>query len=134
MGSNIFGASLSGMNAAQFGLSTTQHNIANANTPGYTRQSTLLSSQAGQSTGAGFVGQGVAVTGVVRAYDQFLTTQVRQEQSQASYLSSYLASIRQIDNMIADPAAGISPAIRIFSVRQMRWPMRLSLSPRDKRY
>ncbi len=112
MGSNIFGASLSGMNAAQFGLSTTQHNIANANTPGYTRQSTLLSSQAGQLTGAGFVGQGVSVVGVVRAYDQFLTTQVRQEQSQASYLSSYLASIRQIDNMIADPAAGVSPAIQ----------------------
>lgn len=114
MGSSIFGASLSGMNAAQFGLSTTQHNIANANTPGFTRQSALLSSQAGQLTGAGFVGQGVSVVGVVRAYDQFLTTQVRQEQSQASYLSSYLASIRQIDNMIADPAAGVSPAIQDF--------------------
>ncbi len=114
MGSSIFGASLSGMNAAQFGLSTTQHNIANANTPGFTRQSTLLSSQAGQFTGAGFVGQGVSVVGVVRAYDQFLTTQVRQEQSQASYLSTYLASIKQIDNMVADPAAGVSPAIQSF--------------------
>lgn len=114
MGSNIFGASLSGMNAAQYGLNTTQHNIANANTPGYTRQSTLLSSQAGQFTGVGFVGQGVAVAGVVRSYDQFLTTQVRQEQSQASYLSTYLASITQIDNMVADPAAGVSPAIQDF--------------------
>lgn len=114
MASNIFGASLSGMNAAQYGLSTTQHNIANANTPGYTRQSTILSAQLAQSTGFGFVGQGVAVTGVVRAYDQFLTSQVRQEQSQASYLSTYLASIKQIDNMIADPAAGVSPAIQDF--------------------
>ena len=114
MGSNIFSASLSGMNAAQFGLNTTQHNIANANTPGYTRQTTLLTAQQAQATGAGFVGKGVSVAGVVRAYDQFLTTQVRQEQSQASYLSTYLTSIKQIDNMIADPAAGVSPSMQSF--------------------
>jgi flagellar hook-associated protein 1 FlgK len=100
------------MNAAQFGLSTTQHNIANANTPGYSRQTMLVNSRAAQATGAGFVGQGVDVTGVVRNYDQFLTTQVRQEQTQASYLSTYLTSMKQIDNMVADPAAGVSPAIQ----------------------
>ncbi|ADL55082.1 flagellar hook-associated protein FlgK [Gallionella capsiferriformans] len=114
MGSNIYSASLSGMNAAQFALSTTQHNIANANTPGYSRQTMLVNSRAAQATGAGFVGQGVDVTGVVRNYDQFLTTQVRQEQTQASYLSTYLTSMKQIDNMVADPAAGVSPAIQNF--------------------
>ncbi|OGT36271.1 MAG: flagellar hook-associated protein FlgK, partial [Gallionellales bacterium RIFOXYD2_FULL_52_7] len=114
MGSNIYSASLSGMNAAQFALSTTQHNIANANTPGYSRQTMLVDSRAAQATGAGFVGQGVNVTGVVRNYDQFLTTQVRQEQTQASYLSTYLTSMKQIDNMVADPAAGVSPAIQNF--------------------
>lgn len=114
MGSNIFGASLSGMNAAQYALTTTEHNIANANTPGYTRQELLVSSRAAQATGAGFVGQGVDAVGVRRIYDQFLTTQVRQEQSQASYLSSYLTSMKQIDNMLADPNAGVSPALQGF--------------------
>lgn len=114
MGSNIFSASLSGMNAAQYGLSTAQNNIANANTPGYTRQTVLLTSQAAQATGAGFVGQGVNVTGVVRAYDQFLTGQVRQVQSQASYLTTYLSSMTQVDNLLSNTTSGISTSLQGF--------------------
>lgn len=114
MGSNIFSASLSGMNAAQYALTTTEHNIANANTPGFTRQQVLVNSRPAQASGAGFVGQGVDVAGVQRIYDQFLTTQVRQEQSQASYLSSYLTAMKQVDNLVADPAAGVSPAMQSF--------------------
>jgi len=102
------------MNAAQYGLATTQHNIANASTPGYTRQQMVVSSRPAQASGAGFVGQGVNVSGIIRTYDQFLTTQVRQEQSQASYLSTYLTSMKQIDSLVADPAAGVSPAIQSF--------------------
>lgn len=114
MGSNIYSASLSGMNAAQYGLATTQHNIANASTPGYTRQQMVVTARSSQATGAGFVGQGVDVGSVVRIYDEFLTTQVRQEQSQASYLSTYLSSMQQIDNLVADPATGVSPAMQDF--------------------
>jgi flagellar hook-associated protein 1 FlgK len=102
------------MNAAQYGLATTQHNIANASTPGYTRQQMVVTARASQATGAGFVGQGVDVGSVVRTYDEFLTTQVRQEQSQASYLSTYLSSMTQMDNLVADPATGVSPAMQDF--------------------
>ncbi len=111
---DLFTSALSGMNAAQMGVATTEHNIANASTPGYTRQQILIGSRAGQQTGAGFVGQGVDVTGVKRIYDQFLTTQVLQEQSQASYLSTYHSALKQIDNLIADPAAGAAPAMQGF--------------------
>ena len=38
MGSGVFGVALSGLNAAQSGLLTTSHNVANASTPGYNRQ------------------------------------------------------------------------------------------------
>ncbi|NCN23801.1 MAG: flagellar hook-associated protein FlgK, partial [Gallionella sp.] len=65
-------------------------------------------------SGAGFIGQGVDVAGVQRIYDQFLTTQVRQEQSQSSYLSAYLSVMKQVDNLVADPAAGVSPAMQSF--------------------
>jgi len=102
------------MNAAQYALTTTEHNIANANTPGFTRQQVLVSSRAAQASGAGFIGQGVDVAGVQRIYDQFLTTQVRQEQSQSSYLSAYLSVMKQVDNLVADPAAGVSPAMQSF--------------------
>lgn len=111
---DLFTSALSGMNAAQLGVATTQHNIANASTPGFTRQQILVSSRAGQQTGAGFVGQGVDVTGVIRIYDQFLNTQVLQEQNKASYLTAYHSAIAQIDLLIADPDAGAAPAMQSF--------------------
>ena len=111
---NLFTSALSGMNAAQLGVATTEHNIANASTPGFTRQQILVSSRAGQQTGAGFVGEGVDVIGVKRIYDQFLNTQVLQEQSQASYLTAYHSAIAQIDLLIADPDAGAAPAMQSF--------------------
>ena len=114
MGSNLFTSALSGMNAAQIGLSTTQHNIANVNTPGFTRQEVQISSRAGSPFGGGFIGQGVDVSGVRRIYDQFLSTQVLQEQAQASYLTTYYNALKQVDNLIADPAAGAAPAMREF--------------------
>lgn len=111
---DLFTSALSGMNAAQLGVATAEHNIANASTPGYTRQQILVGSRAGQQIGSGFIGQGVDVTGVIRIYDQFLNTQVLQEQNQANYLTTYHSAMKQIDNLVADPAAGASPAIQSF--------------------
>ena len=111
---DLFTSALSGMNAAQLGLATTEHNIANASTPGFSRQQIVLGSRAGQQSGSGFIGQGVDVTGVRRIYDEFLNTQVQLEQNRASYLSAYHTSLQQIDNLVADPVAGASPAIQGF--------------------
>ena len=41
MGTGMIGSSLTGINAAQLGLQTTEHNIANASTPGFSRQRTV---------------------------------------------------------------------------------------------
>ena len=113
MGSNnIFAASLSGLNAAMYELNTTQHNIANANTPGYTRQQVVLGTPDAQATGSGFVGQGVNVVTVKRLYDQFLTTQVLQQQNQSSYLNTYLASMTQVDNLVSNTTSGVSNAMQ----------------------
>ncbi|MGA7594628.1 MAG: flagellar hook-associated protein FlgK [Gallionella sp.] len=112
MTTNIFTAALTGMNAAQYEIATTEHNISNASTPGYSRQQVLLSPAVAQQFGSGFLGQGVDITGVRRIYDQFLTSQVLQVQTQASYLSTYNTSISQIDNMFSNPTSGISTAMQ----------------------
>lgn len=112
--SGVMGVSVSALSAAQVGLQTTGHNIANANTPGFTRQEVEITNRTPQYSGSGYVGQGVNVETVKRAYSQFLTGQVLSEQSQASMLNTYHAQIQQIDNVIADPTAGISPAIQDF--------------------
>ena len=114
MSDGIFGIGISGLAAAQAGLVATGHNIANANTQGYHRQTIGQSAAAPVYTGAGFMGQGVHVDTVVRAYSQFLDTQLTQSQAQASYYSTYHAMLSQIDNVVADSNAGLSPALQDF--------------------
>jgi flagellar hook-associated protein 1 FlgK len=112
MSIGIFGSGVSALNAAQIGLSTTEHNIANANTPGFNRQEVVLGARLPQATGAGFIGQGVEVSTVKRIYNEFLSNQVMQGQTQASQLETYYQQIGQINNMLADSDAGLSPAMQ----------------------
>lgn len=114
MGTDIFGISVSALNSAQLGLATTEHNIANANTPGFNRQEVVISARPAQRSGAGYLGQGADVTSVKRVYDEFLTRQVVSEQAQSTHLNSYYTQIQQINNMLADQNAGLSPALQAF--------------------
>ncbi|WP_297448374.1 flagellar hook-associated protein FlgK [Ferrovum sp.] len=103
---------ISALNAAQAGLLTTGNNIANASTPGYSREQTVQSALPSLGTGNGFIGQGVNVTTVKRLYSSFINTQLQQQQSASSQLTTYYNQIQQINNIIADPAAGLSPALQ----------------------
>jgi flagellar hook-associated protein 1 FlgK len=105
---------ISGLNAANIGLSTASHNIANASTPGYNRQVIVQGTNIPIHTGAGYIGQGTNVESVKRIYDQFLSTQVLNAQAGASEMDSYLAEIQQIDNLLADSETGLSPALTEF--------------------
>jgi len=111
---NILGTGVSGLNTAQANLLTTSHNITNVDTPGYSRQQVIQSTNIPQSTGAGFIGNGSNVTTVKRLHNQFLATQLTQVQSQSSQLDTHYAQIKQIDNILADPVAGLSPSLQDF--------------------
>ncbi len=114
MGSGIFNVGISGLNAAQAGVLTTGHNIANAATPGFSRQTVFQTTRTPVFTGAGFIGQGTDVQTVQRIYNRFLSGQVLSAQAGAAEMDSYLAQIKQIDNLLADPNAGLSPALADF--------------------
>ena len=105
---------LTGLMAAQAKLTVASHNIANADMPGYSRQSAVQTTQPSQYMGYGYVGQGARVVDVQRSYDQFLQRQLLQSQSQASYYQSYRDLIAPIDDLIADPDLGISSAMAQF--------------------
>ena len=111
---SIFGIAVSALNAAQAGLTTTSNNIANANTPGYSRQSIIQTGMLPQNTGSGFFGQGVNVTTVVRQYDQFLSAQVLEAQTQSSNLSTQLGLSQQVSNLLGDTTGGLTPTLQDF--------------------
>ncbi|MBU1396729.1 MAG: flagellar hook-associated protein FlgK [Gammaproteobacteria bacterium] len=114
MASSILSIGQSALAAAQVGLSTTGHNIANAATPGYSRQAVVQGAALSQSYGYGFMGQGTEIATVKRIYSEFLGAQVNTAQSAKSALDTYYTQIKQIDNMLGDPASGVSPALQGF--------------------
>ncbi len=111
---SIYSIGVGALNAAQAGLVTTNHNISNANTPGYSRQQTVQTSQWPLFTGAGFFGQGVVVDTVKRIFSDFLQNQLLQAEGQQNYLGTYYSQMRQVDNMLADTSAGLSPSLTQF--------------------
>ena len=114
MSTSLLSIGMTGLNAAQAGILTTGNNIANASTPGYNREQIVQGTNIPDLTSGGFIGQGTNVQTVTRSYSQYLNTQLLSAQSGASSLTSYGAQIAQIDNMLADPSAGLSPALANF--------------------
>lgn len=110
----IHGIGVSALKAAQAGIAATTHNIANANTPGYSRQEVMQTAQTPQNTGAGYFGQGANVTSVVRRYDQFLGVQALEAQTQSSNLTAQFDLAQQVSNLFGDPNGGLTPALQDF--------------------
>ncbi len=114
MASNILGIGQSALAAAQAGLSTTGHNIANASTPGYSRQIVVQGSAGAQDTGVGYIGKGATVTDVRRIYSDLLGNQLRGAQTSANQVQTYYTQISRINNQLGDSTAGLSPALQDF--------------------
>lgn len=114
MSSGVMSVAITGIRAAQLGLMTTEHNITNASTPGYSRQRLVQTSNPPVLTGSGFIGQGTNVSRIERLYSDTLVKQVNSAQTSVSELETYSAQIKQIDNLLADENAGLSPALQNF--------------------
>ncbi len=61
---------------AQYGLDVTANNIANVNTPNYSRQRAVHTPRESVSLGGNLYGSGVEIQGVERVYDAFLGGQI----------------------------------------------------------
>lgn len=112
--SGLLATSLSGLMAAQRSLETVNHNIANVNTEGYSRQTTDLGAVAAQLTGDGYVGQGVSVSNVKRSYDQFIEKQLSASTSAYHDADRFHQLAGQVDNLVADSSTSITPVLTKF--------------------
>lgn len=99
------------LTAAQGALTTVGHNIANANTFGYSRQEAVLATAGGMFTGAGFFGRGVDLVSVRRHYDQFLTTAVRSNAAQAAADGARAGALGELDSVFSEAELGIGAGV-----------------------
>ncbi len=113
-GGGLLGIGSSGLLAFQRSLNTIGQNIANVNTEGYSRQSTVLSSRAPHPGGFGFSGTGVDTVTIRRSFDAFVEANVRNGVSSSTEYKTFNDLAVQLDNVIADPNAGMSGALQRF--------------------
>ncbi|MET0208335.1 MAG: flagellar hook-associated protein FlgK [Burkholderiaceae bacterium] len=97
--------------ANQTALSTTGHNIANASTVGYSRQTAVMSTVAGQYMGNGYIGKGVEVSSIERAHNEFLTRQASLAQSVSSMDSTRADRLSSLEDIFKGGTSGLGAAV-----------------------
>ena len=63
----------------QQAISVTSHNIANVNTPGYSRQKLVMTTNSAVNSVLGPMGNGVSADAIERIYDRFISAQINNE-------------------------------------------------------
>ncbi|WP_243470570.1 flagellar hook-associated protein FlgK [Vreelandella lionensis] len=104
---SMFSIGLSGLNAAQNALNTTSNNISNVYTTGYNREITILGEQSSGSPG-------VQVNDIQRQFNKYVASQLNNARTQSTALEKYSQQITQIDSLLADRDAGLSPLMQTF--------------------
>lgn len=109
--SSILNVGTRALQANQAVLQTTGNNIANVNTPGYSRQSVVLQNVAGQFSGSGYYGKGVEVLTVERMYSEFLTRQSALSSSVAAADTTRLEQLRQLEDIFQGGTTGLGASV-----------------------
>jgi flagellar hook-associated protein 1 FlgK len=92
----------SGLNAAQVGIDTTGHNIANAETAGYTRQRVVTAASAPISIDPGQRGNGVQITEIARVFDSFVYSQYKVASQNKSYSDEMKKNLQELSTYFPD--------------------------------
>ena len=108
---SVMSSALKAMNANQLALSVASNNIANAQTPGFTRQRLVLA-PSGSSGDVLGIGTGVDVVRVEALRDSLIEVRLRQETSAKSQDDALLKSLTDIEGQFTDSEdTGLLPAV-----------------------
>ena len=106
---------LSGLQAQQAALNVVGHNIANVNTPGYTRQRADLSAGQSQVEGQIYFGTGVTLSSVQGIRDRFLDLQIYRETAKQTGADERYAAVNAIASSLGDTGStGIAAQVQAF--------------------
>ena len=100
-----------GLFAQQSALSTTAHNIANANTQGFTRQRAELQASTpipnpgmNMARSPGQIGTGVEVVKIVRLREDYLDVQLRGEYKNLGYFEAKSDTLTKMEELLNEPS------------------------------
>lgn len=108
--------------ASQQAINIVSHNIANVNTPGYSRQQPILAAEgaytlpeAQRGSEAGQVGTGVRLVEVRRVADTFLANHVRLQSQQMGQWTAIQDTLQELEAILGEPSdVGLAAEIDSF--------------------
>jgi flagellar hook-associated protein 1 len=112
--SDPFSIGTSALLAFQRAMATASNNVANASTPGYTRQRVEFSSRIGQGAGFGFLGAGVQITGINRMINTFLTPRLDSSASELGRMGVMASMAGRVDRVVSEAGTSLSRPLSDF--------------------
>jgi flagellar hook-associated protein 1 len=101
--------------ADQIAMEVVSHNIANVNTPGYTRQSAVLESGSPVSMNQLKIGTGVQVASVAQAFDPYTTRAIQQNTSSLNEYQAEASILSRLESLFNETgSATLSNAMSDF--------------------
>ena len=105
---DILSTGTSALMAFQRSLSTVGHNVANVNTPGYSRQQVELQARSPSYIGAGYVGNGTQVADIRRVADDLANARLIDSGGELARLQQLASMTSRVDSLMSDPVTGIA--------------------------
>lgn len=100
-----FNTAVSGLLASQRNLYTTNHNISNSSTEGYTRQKTVQEARTPfQLPGIGFLGSGTDISEINRVRDSYIDHKLWGENGAMGEWSIKTKTLTEIENIFNEPS------------------------------
>ncbi|HUN75123.1 MAG TPA: flagellar hook-associated protein FlgK [Steroidobacteraceae bacterium] len=111
---DILATASSGLIAFQQALDVTSNNVANVSTPGYDAETANFTEAPGEGTSIGYIGSGVDVSSITRAYNALLAQQANASQSSYTSFNTLATWAAQIDNMLSSSSTGLTTSLQSF--------------------
>lgn len=106
---------MTALDAAEAALNATSNNIANANTPGYTREVAEFSENAENFYGGTVSGGGVTLDGIQSVRDELLNLQIQQLTAQQGGADTMSSSLEQLQSYFSSTGNDIGSTLSAFS-------------------
>lgn len=102
------------LQAQELELQVANNNIANANTPGYARETVSLSEAGTSNTGSVTVGNGVTVTSVNSVRSDLLSLRIQQQTGQQASADAQVTALNQLQTLFPTTGASLASSLSTF--------------------
>ena len=102
--SSLLSTGSSALLAFQRALATVSHNVANVNTPGYSRQRVELAARPGEAAGRNYTGAGVEIANLRRLADGLVFARQIDSSGELGRLQQLSTQSDRLDSLLSDSA------------------------------